>query len=173
MAEPGGGEPAAKALALLDVLLRLAGAPFKGVDDEWLRTHLGLPPAMTAELLRRFTESAAEPPPPARGGGASQQPQQHAQLYKVSKPLKDLLIAYILVLALHVDNFELDLTGIAAALCLDPTKLAKPMAALGVKNRRSPDGVNRAVLMPDVKDGMTLTNFLPDTTTRPTQAKRR
>lgn len=168
VAEPTGGEGAAKALALLAPLLRLFAAP-NSVDDEWLREHLPLPPAVLPELLRRFTESAAEAP---AGRGATPQPPRKAR-YSRPKPKVDLLRAYILVLALHVDNFSLDWSDLAVELRVDKAALIKPIMELGCKIKGSGSNPRCAALMPDAADGQTLTTFLPDTTTRPSQAKRR
>ena len=168
VADPSGGEPAAKALALLAVLLRLSAAP-ASVDDEWLQTHLALPPAVTAELLRRFTESAAEAPLPR---GAAPQPAR-APRYSRPKPKVDLLRAYIIVLALHVDGFSLDWSDLATELRVDKPALIKPIMELGCKIKGSGSQPRCAVLMPDAADGQTLTSFLPDTSTRPAASNKR
>ena len=168
LADPSGGEAAAKALALLVPLLRLSAAP-SSVDDEWLQTHLALPPAVKAELLRRFTESAAEAPVQR---GSTPQPARGAR-YSRPKPKVDLLRAYILVLALHVDGFSLDWSDLATELRVDKAALIKPIMELGCKIKGSGSQPRRAVLMADAAEGQTLTSFLPDTTTRPTAAKRR
>ena len=167
VADPTGGDSAAKALALLAPLLRLSAAP-TSIDDEWLRTHLALPPAVTAELLRRFTETAAEAPQPR---GATPQKGRESR-YSRPKPKVDLLRAYVLVLALHVDGFSLDWSDLATELRVDKAALIKPIMELGCRIKGSGAQPRRAVLMPDAADGQTLANFLPDTTTRPT-AKRR
>ena len=165
VADPAGGESAAKALALLTPLLRLFAAP-TSIDDEWLQEHLPLPSAVLPELLRRFTETAATKEPPPRGGPLRSR-------YSRPKAKVDLLRAYIIVLALHVDNFSLDWTDLAAQLRVDKPALIKPIMELGCKIKGSGSNPRCAVLMPDAAEDQTLTNFLPDTTTRPTQAKRR
>ena len=169
VADPAGGEATAKALALLAPLLRLIAAPHS-IDDEWLSTNLPLPPAVLPELLRRFTETASMPPP-ARGdravGGVPR------ARYNRSKAKVDLLRAYVLVLALRIDNYQLDFSDLATELRVDKAALIKPIMELGCRLKNGSGSGRVASLMPDPKDGETLTTFLPNTMTRPTQTKRR
>ena len=170
VADPAGGESAAKALALLAVLLRLFAAPH-GFDDEWLHDNLALPPAVLAELLRRFTEVIALVP--GRRKDLPREGPPEKTRYGRPKAKLDLIRAYILVLALHVDNFSLDWADLATELRVDKAALIKPIMELGCKIKGSGSKARVAVLMPDAADGQTLTDFLPSTMTRPAQPKRR
>jgi hypothetical protein len=159
-------EKAAKTAAYLSLLLRFAmTAPKRGSFPlSWLtdppaaegeaaaggkapRGGFGASARVAAHLQSRFTETEGAGSDQARCG----RPQA----------MCDLLVSYILVLALHLSNYSLDYNAVAEALKTEAVKLVKHTNTMGCKIRRPPGQTPRAVLMPDCAAGQTLADFLP------------
>ena len=150
-------ERTAKVGAYLSVLLRFAaGAPRQFSGDWWATGPLAdVAAGMQNHLTAKFTEAT------------------DTQQVKRPQALRDLLIAYILVAALLLEQCRLDFREVAAALVMEPPRLVTHLLALGCRIVRLGGQPPVAVLMHDAGPEQTLTSFLPPTTTRGKAPKRR
>ena len=152
-------ERTAKVGAYLSVLLRFAaGAPRQFSGDWWATGPLAdVSAGMQGHLMAIFTEAGATA----------------TAAVKRTQALRDLLVAYILVAALLLEQCRLDFREVAAALVMEPNRLVTHLLALGCRIVRLGGQPPVAVLMHDAGPEQTLSSFLPPTTTRGKAPKRR
>ncbi|KAJ3189907.1 DNA-directed RNA polymerase I subunit rpa49 [Gaertneriomyces sp. JEL0708] len=118
-------------LLYLAYLMRFYGLSPRDLKSEHLASRMGGAPQIVVDtLLNRFTEF---------------QEDQGVKAYRIASKLKDMLLAYILVLCLMLDDYKVDVAQIAAELKISVTKVTTVAKELGCKAHmggKAADGSN-------------------------------